>query len=598
MLLDPNTWSETGQVSLGIWAPSWDGKKVAFNQRPYGNDEAVLHVVDVDSGEWSKTDVIKGTKYGSPSWTPNARGFYYTWVPTDSSLPAAERPGYKEIRFHRLGTAPEHDEIIVPKTGDPTLFQVAQVSRDGKYLFLVRYRLGLESELWLKRKSIDHEFLPLAKAKSTKYEIYQLSDTSRAPDVRVWQNAFYILTDEGAPNRRLFRVAPSSLRRSEWREVISEDKSAALQDATIVGHYLALQYSKGAASEIRITTLEGKPVRTVSLPDLGSATRLFGLPDKDDAYFEFSSLTLPRHIYKTSLRTGKSTVWAKVEHPIDPRPYHTQQVWYPSKDGTAISMFIVAPRNLIKDGSHPVLLYGYGGFGLSELPGFRTYIYPWLESGGIFALASLRGGGEYGEAWHRAGRLHTKQNVFDDFIAAADYLIKENYTQPARLAIYGGSNGGLLVGAAMTQRLELFGAVICSQPLMDMVRYPLFGVGKAWLPEYGDPENLEDLKVLLAYSPYHRVTPAQYPPFLMLSPDRDDRVDPMHARKFIGALQNANVGSSPALLRVESNTGHQGSTQLKGTVDRYTDMFAFLFDVFGMKPAKPFLAKPSSKHHN
>jgi prolyl oligopeptidase len=301
----------------------------------------------------------------------------------------------------------------------------------------------------------------------------------------------------------------------------------------------------------------------------------------------FASFTTPPQILACDLDACRVSAIDRTELPIDPSAYVTEQVWYPSKDGTRVSMFVVRRKDMQKDASHPVLLYGYGGFNIPSVPAFRSTLYPWLEAGGVFAMANLRGGGEYGEAWHDAGRLHKKQNVFDDFIAAGEYLIKENYTQPAKLAIFGGSNGGLLVGAAMTQRPELFGAVICSAPLLDMVRYHLSGGGKTWIPEYGNPEKPEDLKVLHAYSPYHHLTAGvKYPAFLMLSPEHDDRVDTLHARKFIAAIQNASAGPNPALIRIETNAGHHGGDMIKKLIESNADQYAFLFAVFGMRAGK------------
>jgi prolyl oligopeptidase len=276
-------------------------------------------------------------------------------------------------------------------------------------------------------------------------------------------------------------------------------------------------------------------------------------------------------------------LWAKVELPVDTERYTVQQVFYPSKDGTKIPLFLVYRKDLKRDGERPTLLYGYGGFNVNLQPAFRASIFPWLDAGGVYAVANLRGGGEYGQAWHEAGRLHHKQNVFDDFNAAAEYLVREKYTRPGRLAINGGSNGGLLVGAAMTQRPELYGAVVCAVPLLDMVRYHQFGSGRTWVPEYGTADNAEDFKALYAYSPYHGLKPGvRYPPLLMMSADHDDRVDPLHARKFVAAVQNLAGPASPALLRIESNAGHGGADQVAKAIESSADMFAFLFQTFDM----------------
>lgn len=345
-----------------------------------------------------------------------------------------------------------------------------------------------------------------------------------------------------------------------------------------------LSYTKDASSRLEVRTLEGKPVREVPLPGIGSTGGMVGNPDEDDAYFTFSSFTIPPEIRRTSVASGETTLWHRVKVPVDPSPYTVEQVWAPSKDGTKVSMFVVRRKDMPKDGSTPFLLTGYGGFNISMTPRFSAGLYPWLEAGGGYAVPNLRGGSEYGEEWHQAGMLHKKQNVFDDFIAAAEWLVANRYTKPERLAIRGGSNGGLLVGAALTQRPELFRAVVCSVPLLDMVRYHLFGSGRTWIPEYGSAEDEAQFRTLVAYSPYHRVRKgAAYPALLMMSADSDDRVDPMHARKMTALLQAANAGPHPQLLRIEKNAGHGGADMVKQAVESSADAYAFLMNELGMR---------------
>ncbi|MGA9524189.1 MAG: prolyl oligopeptidase family serine peptidase [Myxococcaceae bacterium] len=573
MLLDPNTWSEDGTISLGAWYPSWDGKKVAFKKKPNAADEAIIHVVDVETGKWSEVDVIEGGKYADPSWTPDSSGFYYEFLPSDPSIKVDERPGYTEIRFHKLGTDPKGDAQIHPRTGDPKTFLAQRLSRDGKYLFVYVLRGWSENDVFIKRLGKDQAFKPLVKGDGAKYS------------VEAWKDQIYITTDEGAPNQRVFKVAASNPDRKNWKELVPERKDATLVGSRIVGNHLVTEYLKNAYSELAIHTLGGKQVRTISLPTIGSAGLPSGLEEDDVAFFDFSSFTSPRQVYKTTISGGQSALWAKVDLPIDPSPYTVEQVWYPSKDGTKVSMFLVHRKDLKRDGTNPTLLYGYGGFDVSLTPNFRSSIYPWLEAGGVYAVANLRGGGEYGKAWHDAGRLDKKQNVFDDFIAAAEYLNAGGYTTPEKLAIWGGSNGGLLVGAAMTQRPDLFGAVVCAVPLLDMVRYHAFGSGRTWIPEYGSSEDPQQFNYIHAYSPYHRVKKGEkYPALLMLAADHDDRVDPMHARKFTAYIQNATAGDAPAIIRIERNAGHGGADQVRQAIEQYADQFAFLFERFGMKP--------------
>lgn len=572
VLLDPNQWSKDNTVSLGGWWPSEDGKKVVFAEKPNAADEATLHVLDVDTGKRSTVDVIPGAKYASASWMPDSKGFYYEWLPVDPSIPVSERPGYTELRYHALGTDPAKDEVVHPRTGDPKTFLGGFVSRDGKWLFASVMRGWNENDLFFKPRGSKAAWQRLAKGVDAKY------------DVLVWKDAFYVVTDEGAPNKRIFKVDPKKTDRAAWKELVAEDKEAAIDSVAIVGGHLSVSRMRKVVSEVVLYGLDGKLVRQVELPGLGTSSNLVGDETDDDAFYGFSSFTMPSQVFRTSVKTGKSSTWFKVEVPVDPSPYTVTQVSYPSKDGTPVSMFLVHRKDLEKNGQNPVLLYGYGGFDVSLTSSFNSFIYPWLEAGGMYAVPNLRGGGEYGKAWHDAGRGAKKQNVFDDFAAAAEFLIREKYTSPEKLAIRGGSNGGLLTGAAMTQRPELFGAVICAVPLLDMLRYHLYGSGKTWIPEYGDPEKADEFAVLAAYSPYHHVVErGSYPPLLMMSADHDDRVDPMHARKFVAHLQGATKGQGLVWLRIEANAGHGGADQVAKAIESSADQIAFLLQTLKVK---------------
>lgn len=571
VLLDPNTWSTDNTVSLGVWVPSWDGKKVVFAQKPNAADEATLYVLDVDTGERSAVDVIPGAKYASPSWLPDSKAFMYEWLPVDPSIPVSERPGYCEVRLHRLGAEVSSDEQVHPRTGDPKTFIGGGVSRDGRFHFVSIMRGWNENDVFIKRIGQDKTWQLLVAGKDAKYSVDS------------WKGQLYVFTDEGAPNKRVFKVDPKHLERKSWKEIIPEDKEAARESMVIVGGHFAIASLKKAVSVVELFTLEGKKVREVELPGLGTASNLVGDEDDDEAFFSFSSLTMPPQIFRTSVKTGKSAVYSKVEVPVDASRYEVRQVFYPSKDGTPISMFIVARKDVQLDGKNPVLLYGYGGFDVSLRSSFTSFIYPWLEAGGVYAMPNLRGGGEYGKAWHDAGKGAKKQNVFDDFHAAAEYLIEQKWTNPQKLVIRGGSNGGLLVGAAMTQRPDLFRAVICAVPLLDMARYHLYGSGKTWVPEYGDPEKPDELKVLEAYSPYARVEKGRvYPAMLMMSADHDDRVDPFHARKFVAAVQAA-APEGVSWLRIEANAGHGGADQVAKAIENSSDQVAFLMSQVGLQ---------------
>ncbi len=584
VLIDMNTLSEDGSTSLGVWVPSKDGKKLAYALKPNNMDEATLYVMDVDTRAISEIDVIPGAKYAEPQWTADGNGFFYTWLPEEGSVPTAERPGYSEVRFHRLGATAADDTVIHPKLGDPTRFIWPEISSDGRYLFINIWRGWSENDLFVRRFadgekpedatfSLERGWKVLAQAKKARFE------------VRTYKDTLFISSNEGAPRLQIFAVDGKDPAPAKWKLIIKEDKDAVIEHFGVAGGKLLVAYMRNAASELGLFAPDGKRIRPVKLPAVGSLTGLSGESTNDTFYYGFSAFLHPGEIYESSIKSGKSTVFAKIEVPVKPEDFETEQVFYHSKDGTRVSMFIVKKKGLEKNGALPTLLYGYGGFNISLTPKFLGRLIPWLEDDGVYAVPNLRGGGEYGEAWHQAGMMHNKQNVFDDFIAAAEYLIKEKYTRPDKLAIAGRSNGGLLVGAAMTQRPDLFRAVICGVPLLDMVRYHLFGSGKTWIPEYGDPDKAEDFEVLFAYSPYHRVTDgADYPSLLMASADSDDRVDPMHARKFVARLQAAAKDQRPRLLRIEKNSGHGGADLRRSAVEQGVDELTFLWDQVGVKP--------------
>jgi prolyl oligopeptidase len=406
-------------------------------------------------------------------------------------------------------------------------------------------------------------------------------------DVEVFRGRFYLTTNEGAPKFRVFAVDPAHPARERWKEIVPERNDATLDSTRLVGGKLSLVYLKDAVTHLEIHELDGKLLREVPLPDVGTAGNLVGREDEDEAYFEFKSYTHPPEIFRTSVARGGTEIYSRVKLPVDPSLYQTEQIFATSKDGTRVPVFVVHRKGVARDGNAPALLYGYGGFNAAITPSFKGTIYPWLERGGVYAEAVLRGGSEYGEQWHRAGMLQNKQHVFDDFLAAAETLIGQGFTRPSRLAIRGGSNGGLLVGAAMTQRPELFSVVLCHVPLIDMLRYHLFGSGKTWIPEYGTADDPEQFKYLAAYSPLQRVRDGvRYPATLLLSADADDRVDPMHARKFAAALQHSSTGG-PVLLRIEKHSGHGGADLVRATVEKTADEYAFALSQLGVADPAP-----------
>jgi prolyl oligopeptidase len=573
VLVDPNTLSKDGSVSLRGLSISWDGRKLAYKLSENAADEATLYVMDIGSGKVSPIDRIPGAKYAHASWAPKAAGFYYTRLPVDPKIPIADRPAHAAVYYHQLGQDPSKDRLVHPKIGDPRMFIHADVSRDGRYLLVYKLYGWTKTDLYFKDLKRHKTFQKLAVGTEAKYA------------VTAHKGRFYLLTNHKAPNFRLFRVDPRKPARGAWKEIVPEEQQAVLKSAEVVGGKLALRYLKNAYTELRVARLDGKGARKVQLPGIGTASNLIGHPDDDVAYYSFSSFIQPSTIYQTSARRPtKRKVYFALKVPVDPSPLTVEQVFYPSKDGTKVSMFIVRRKDAKRDGSTPLRLYGYGGFDISITPSFRATHFVWLDAGGAMAFPNLRGGGEYGERWHRGGMREHKQNVFDDFIAAAEYLIKNKYTRADRLGIVGGSNGGLLVGAAMTQRPELFRAVVCAVPLLDMVRYHLFGSGKTWIAEYGSADDPKVFAAIHAYSPYHRVKKGtSYPALLMLSADSDDRVDPMHARKFVAAIRWAQRGKHPVLLRVESKAGHGGGDMIKKRVARAADTYSFLFSQLGLR---------------
>lgn len=567
VLLDPNAWSSDGSASLGTWSVSWDGRTCAYTAKANNSDEATLYVMDVATGKKSERDTIEGAKYAQASWTPRGDGFYYTWLPPKDSVPTADRPGYAEVRLHKLGTDPKSDAIVHDKTGDPKTFLGAGLSKDGRWLVLyVQHGWTRTDVYFMDMRAPKKGWQPLAVGRDARYDVD--FDGSR----------LFVMTNEGAPKYRVLVVDPLHPARDAWKEIVPERKDATLDGMGIVGHKMALSYLKDVVAQIELRDEDGKLVKNVDLPTLGSAGGMSGQADDDVAFWSFQSFTYPTEIFETDVKSGKTKTWYRLKVPVDETKYAVDQLFSTSKDGTRVPFFVVHAKDAPKNGNTPAILYGYGGFQSAQTPYFASSIYPWLERGGIWVVANLRGGSEYGEEWHRHGMRREKQHVFDDYFAVAEELIKQGFTKPDKLAALGGSNGGLLVGAAITQRPDLFRVALCAVPLLDMVRYHMFGSGKTWIEEYGSAEDAGDFKALFAYSPYHHVTKgAKYPATLLLSADSDDRVDPLHARKFAAELQWAS-GGGPVLLRVEKHSGHGGADLVSAAVEKLADEYAFALD--------------------
>ena len=589
VLIDPNSFVNTTNASLGETAVTLDGKLLAYTLKPNNADEATLYVKDVATGNDLPGEMIEGAKYASPSWMPDGSGFVYTYLPPADPAHIQDRPGLAEVRYHKLGTDPKKDPIIHAKTGDATKFIGADISRDGKYIFFQQQNGWDKNDLYYQplkgepSAKLADNWEAIVVGKPFLYSLY------------AWKGQAYILTNEDAPHYRIFTAKLSDLDRSNWHEIIPESPTVVLQGLAVVGDRLVLDEMEKVISKVEIRNLDGTLVRELELPGLGTVGQISGEPEYDELYFSFVNFTTPTEIFKTSVTNADQTLWAQIKIPVDPSPYVVEQKFFPSKDGTRIPMFIVHRKDILLDNSTPFLLTGYGGFGVSETPYFSPGYYPWLEAGGGYAVVNLRGGGEFGEQWHQDGMLLKKQNVFDDCIAAGEFLIAQGYTNSDRLAFRGGSNGGLLAGAMITQRPDLFRAVICEVPLLDMIRFDQFGSGKTWVPEYGSPQEAVQFKALLAYSPYHHVVKGTpYPSVLFCSAANDDRVDPMHARKMAAELQYATSSPNPILLRVEAQSGHGGGDQVKKTIEYGTDIWGFLIQELGAKSPEKDQKQPTS----
>jgi prolyl oligopeptidase len=572
VLLNPNQMSEDGSLSITEAQASKDGKFVAYMKQPNNMDESTLEIIEVDTGQLLP-DRIPGLRYTRPSWTPDSKGFYYTWLPRDETIPVNERMGYGEVRYHRIGTDPANDPVVREKTSDPRRWMSAEVSEDGEFLFLTISFGWSENELFM---------APIVSEEGPRIGDWTKLAEGALYSADAWKGAVYVATNDRSPNYEVYVVDPAKPARESWRLLIDARDDVVIDGMRLVGGKIALSVLEKAAGRIELWNLDGNMHAPVQTPGLGSVSGLTGSADRDVAYFSFSSFNRPPEIWATQVEDGSTRLLHRTDVPVEPDTIEVKRKMYRSKDGTEVSIFLVHPKGLEPDGQTPTLLYGYGGFNISLTPAFSPLAVTWAEQGGIYAVANLRGGGEYGEAWHEAGMLENKQNVFDDFIAAAEWLIESGYTSTEHLGIRGRSNGGLLVGAAMTQRPDLFGAVICGVPLLDMVRYHKFGIGQAWIPEYGSPEVEDQFRTLYAYSPYHHVEPdTAYPALLMLSADSDDRVDPMHARKFVAAVEHASTSDEVNLLRIEENSGHGGGDLRRQLVEQLADEVAFLSTELG-----------------
>jgi prolyl oligopeptidase len=581
VLVDVNRMSADGTVALDWWYASEDGKYVAYGTSPSGSEISTLRVIETASGKLLP-DAIERTRAASLAWKRDNSGFFYTRYPKKGDVPAGEEVYHRHVFYHALGADPAGDTLIFGEGRDPEWWPNVSLSEDGRWLLIDEEHGWTKTELFLQDLSSKNPPVEITVGKDFLY------------NADFFAGKLYITSNEDAPRYRVFVADATNPKRENWKELIPQTDDV-LQNAAVTGGKLLTQYQHNATSQLKLFALDGKKLADIPLPAIGDVYGASGKYDRDEIFFGFQSFTVPPSIYRVDLTDVKgaevkSVLWAKVNAPsIDPSAYEVQQVWYSSKDGTKIPMFIVGKKGIERDGKNPTLLTGYGGFNVSLTPAFSRGSYLWMEHGGIYAVANLRGGAEFGEDWHRAGMLGKKQNVFDDFIAAGEYLIAQKYTDKEHLAIQGGSNGGLLMGAMITQRPDLFRAVVCAVPLLDMLRYQNFQIAKLWIPEYGSAEDAKQFDWLYAYSPYHHVKAGQeYPAILFLTGDTDTRVDPMHAKKMAALMQaEAKNGASqqrPILLRIETKAGHGQGKPVAKQIEESTDVYSFLFWQLGVKP--------------
>jgi prolyl oligopeptidase len=572
-LVNANTMSADGTVALDWWHVSENGKYVAFGTSPGGSEISTLRIIETATGKILEESIDR-CRAASVAWLPDESGFYYTKLPRPGEVAPGQELYNRHVFFHKIGVNPDgrQDSLVFGEGRSPQEWPGVDVSDDGRWLLVSAGVTFDRVELFLKDLRQQGAFRMLVGGKDFNYS------------AEIYKGRMYVLTNDGAPRYRLMQVSMDDPARENWQDLIPESDGI-LKNTRIVGDMLVAEYEKDANSRLKLYTLEGRFVRDISLPALGNVTGLGGSKKGSTLFFGFNSYTIPPSVYAYDRKKGRSDAWAKVASNIDPSQYEVKQVFYTSKDGTRVPMFIAHKKGLKPTGKTPTLLFGYGGFNISHTPTFYPWLHLWLEHGGIFADANLRGGSEYGEEWHKAGMLEKKQNVFDDFIAAAEYLVAQKYTDRDHLAIYGRSNGGLLTGAALTQRPDLFRAVICGVPLLDMLRYQQFQIARLWIPEYGTAEDPEQFKFLYAYSPYHHVKKTRYPAVLFFASEGDTRVDPLHARKMTALLQASatNGPDRPILLRIEPKAGHGAGKPVSIQVAEWADIFTFLFWQLGVK---------------
>lgn len=573
ILLDPNTLSSDGTVALSSYEVSPDGRYLAYSTSASGSDWVEWRIREISSGK-DLPDHLKWSKFSGASWAKNSKGFYYGRFPApkDGEEMMAQNI-HKKIFFHEIGKPQNEDRLVYERPEHPKQGLYAWVTEDGKYL-LIQVSQGTDTKNGLFYKDLSQ---PDSKV------IELLPDFDASYDfITNLGSKFIIRTDLDAPKQKVIAIDLNTPGRKQWKTIIPESRET-LRSVSHVGGLFIANYLKDARTEIRRFKTDGTSLPPVKLPGLGTASGFGGKPDQNETFYYFTSFTSPGAVYRYDIASNTSTLFKAPKTQFDPDDYESRQIFATSKDGTRVPMFIVHKKGLKLDGSNPTLLYAYGGFNISLRPSYSPATIAWMDLGGIYVMANLRGGGEYGEEWHEAGMKLKKQNVFDDFIACAEHLVSKKYTSSKKLSIAGGSNGGLLVGACMVQRPELYGACLPAVGVMDMLRFHKFTIGWAWQAEYGKPDDPTDFKNLLKYSPYHNLKSANYPATMVITSDHDDRVVPSHSYKFAAALQSAQNGPAPTLIRIESKAGHGAGTPTSKRIEAIVDKYSFLAKSLGFE---------------
>jgi prolyl oligopeptidase len=591
VLLDPNTMSATGTVALTAAVPSRDGKLLVYGVAKAGSDWQIWRVRDVASGQ-DLPDVVDWVKFSDPVWTADGKGFFYARY--DEPKPGMALSGvneFQKIYYHRLGTAQSADPLVIENRDDKTWRFGTRVSDDGRMLFI-----SVSSNASGRRNGLQLLPLPEGSFAGGKPQVLTMAfDASWTPLV-LTGTTLVLRTDKDATNSRLVSVdlrdvldkPPTA---AAWKTLVPETKDA-MVGATAVGGRLILRYLRDASTLVRVHGLDGSLQRELPLPGVGTASGFGGRMGESETFFSYTSLITPADIYRLDLASGEISLFKRPKTAFDPEQFETRRAFVTGKDGARFPIFIGHKKGLVLDGSNPTLLYAYGGFNVPNTPGYNVTAASWMQMGGVYVSASIRGGGEYGAAWHEAGTKLQKQNVFNDFIAAAEWLIAQKITSPARLAINGGSNGGLLVGAVLNQRPELFAAAVPQVGVMDMLRFHKFTIGGAWVSDYGSSDDAEQFKALLAYSPLHTIRSGKtYPPVLVTTADHDDRVVPAHSFKYTAALQAADTGPALKLIRIETDAGHGAGKPTSKLIEERGDVLAFIANALRLDVKAPAAAK-------